>query len=66
MVEKTLHQHLIESGWEDNRDADDIVHDLKQWLPSEAPSNPLNSSAYDYGFQLGYNAYRAEVLRNLQ
>ena len=64
MAEKTLRQKLIDHGW--CLEADTIVSVVFNHLPSEAPSNPLNCSSYDYGFQLGYNAYRAEMLRNLQ
>lgn len=66
MAEKTLRQTLIELGGVGKYDANNLVRVFKNWLPSEAPSNPLNSSSFDYGFQLGYNAYRAEVLRTLQ
>jgi hypothetical protein len=66
MVEKTLRQILIELGGVDKYDANNLVRVFKNWLPSEAPSNPLNSSSFDYGFQLGYNACREEILRNLQ
>jgi hypothetical protein len=65
MAEKTLRQKLLDRGWLSS-EVDTTVSVVFNHLPSEAPSNPLNSSAYDYGFQLGYNAYRAEVLRNLQ
>lgn len=63
MAKMTLRQKLTDCGW--FRDADAIIMIIEEHLPSEAPSNPLNSSAYDYGFQLGYNAYRNEVLKSL-
>lgn len=65
MAEKTLRQKLLDRGWP-SWEIDTIVSVVFNYLPSEAPSNPLNSSSFDYGFQLGYNAYREEILRSLQ
>ena len=64
MAKKTLRQELVDHGW--YLEASDIVSVVRYHLPSEAPPNPLNSSSFDYGFQLGYNAYREEILRSLQ
>jgi hypothetical protein len=66
MAEKTLQQTLIDKGWVGDFQAPNLVNLFKDWIPSEAPPNPLNSSSFDYGFQLGYNAYRNEILRSLQ
>jgi hypothetical protein len=64
MDKQTLLQKFISLGW--YPEADVIVSVIEDHMPSEAPSNPLNSGAYDYGFQLGYNAYRNELLKSLR
>ena len=66
MAKKTLRRHLIESGWGDTRDADDIIYDLKRWLPEEAPPGPFHTTSFGLGYRAGYRAYYEEILRTLQ